>query len=41
MLEWIGKGMKEDPSHIIERVNILIRGSIAKALENLRIDNHF
>lgn len=41
MLEWIRKGMKEDPSHIIERVNILIRGSIVKALENLRIDNHF
>ncbi|MBK1812337.1 TetR/AcrR family transcriptional regulator [Clostridium sp. YIM B02505] len=40
MLEWIGKGMKDDPSVIISRVNILIYGSIAKALENFRTNNH-
>jgi hypothetical protein len=40
MLDWIGKGMKDDPSGIIERVNILIHGSIIKALENFRTDNH-
>jgi probable dihydroxyacetone kinase regulator len=40
MLEWIGKGMKEDPSAIIEKVNILLHGNIVKALENFRTDNH-
>jgi probable dihydroxyacetone kinase regulator len=40
MLDWIGKGMKDDPLGIIERVNILIHGSIIKALENFRTDNH-
>lgn len=40
MLEWIGKGMKEDPSGIIEKVNILLHGNVVKALENFRTDNH-
>lgn len=40
MLEWIGKGMKDDPSGIIEKVNILLHGNIIKALENFRTDNH-
>ncbi|GFZ30293.1 TetR family transcriptional regulator [Clostridium zeae] len=40
MLEWIGKGMKDDPSAIIARVNILIHGSIVKALENFGTTNH-
>ncbi len=39
-LDWIGKGMKGDPSSIIERVNILIHGNIVKALENFKADTH-
>jgi hypothetical protein len=41
MLEWIGKGMKEDPSGIIEKDNILLHVNVVKALENFRTDNHF
>lgn len=32
VLEWIGNGMKEDPLKIIERLDIVIHGDIAKAL---------
>ncbi|MEH7108720.1 TetR-like C-terminal domain-containing protein [Bacillus sp. JJ1764] len=41
MLDWIGKGMREDPSTIIEQISILTRGDIIKALENFRTDNSF
>lgn len=40
MLEWIGTGMKEDPSAIIERLSTLIHGDIADALERFRTDRH-
>lgn len=36
MLQWIGNGMKENPSAIVERVSILTHGDIIKALENFR-----
>lgn len=40
VLEWIGTGMKEDPSAIIERLSILIHGHIEESLEKLRNDHH-
>lgn len=40
MLEWISKGMRENPSSIIEKVNTLIHGDIVKALEKFRTDKH-
>lgn len=36
VLEWIRKGMKEDPSAIIDRLSILIQGAITNALEKFR-----
>lgn len=38
-LDWIGRGMKEDPSHLAEQVNILIRGDFHKALQNFEKEN--
>ena len=38
-LEWIGDGMKEDPNHMAEQVNILIRGDFQKALQNFEKEN--
>lgn len=38
VLEWIRKGMKEEPSEIVERLNTLISGNIEKALEGYRRD---
>ncbi|MFA9462966.1 MAG: TetR/AcrR family transcriptional regulator [Velocimicrobium sp.] len=32
MLDWIETGMKEEPSFIIDRLNILIHGDVTKAL---------
>jgi probable dihydroxyacetone kinase regulator len=32
MLEWIKNGMKDDPQHMIDRLNILIHGDITRAL---------
>lgn len=40
VLEWIGKGMNENPSSIVDRVSILIHGDIIKALEKFRTDIH-
>ncbi len=40
MLEWIGSGMKEEPSAIVERLSILIHGDISDALEKFRADRH-
>ncbi|MPM76697.1 hypothetical protein SDC9_123696 [bioreactor metagenome] len=41
MLEWIGRGMKEDPTTIIERVSIVTHGDIIKSLENFKTHNKF
>lgn len=38
MIDWIRKGMREDPAVIIERLSILIQGDIKKALEKYRTD---
>ena len=38
VLEWIDKGMKEDPKQIIERLNALIQGSFAHALNNAKLN---
>lgn len=38
VLEWIDKGMKEDPKIIIERLNSLIQGSFSHALNNARLN---
>ena len=37
-LEWIRKGMKEDPVRMTERLNILIRGDFQRALNRFRTD---
>ncbi len=41
MLEWIKNGMKEDTESIIERLNMLIQGDIARALETFRTDKSY
>jgi probable dihydroxyacetone kinase regulator len=38
MLDWIRKGMKEEPQRIIDRLSILIHGDITRALEKYRTD---
>ena len=38
VLEWIDNGMKEDPKQIIERLNALIQGSFAHALNNAKLN---
>jgi len=38
VLEWIKKGMKENPADIINRLNTLICGNIEEALERYRTD---
>ncbi len=40
MLDWISKGMKEEPSAIVERLSILIHGDIELALKKFRTDHH-
>lgn len=40
VLEWIGKGMKDNPSAIVDRVSILTHGDIIKALEKFRTSSH-
>lgn len=40
MLEWIGKGMRENPASIIERLSIVTHGDIVKSLEKFRTDHH-
>lgn len=40
ILEWIRTGMKEEPASIIERLDILIHGDIASALDRFRTDRH-
>lgn len=41
VIDWIRKGMREDPNDIIQRLNILISGNIEKALEGYRTDKSF
>lgn len=36
MLDWIGKGMKEDPKNIMERVSILMQGDFKEALDKFK-----
>ena len=38
VLDWIKRGMKDNPQLIIDRLSILIKGTIAQALENYRLD---
>lgn len=40
MLEWIHNGMRETPSSIINRLNVLIHGDIDKALEKFNRGCH-
>ena len=39
MLEWINGDMKEDPKRIIDRLTLVIHGSVRNALERLRADS--
>lgn len=38
VIDWIKKGMKEEPKDIINRLNTLIYGNIEEALERYRTD---
>ena len=38
VVEWIEKGMKEDPGLIIERLNSLIQGTFDHALQNAKVN---
>lgn len=38
MLDWIRNGMKDDPKRIVEKLSILIRGNITRALGSYRLD---
>lgn len=38
MLDWIRKDMREDPAELVKRLDELIHGNIAAALERYRID---
>ena len=40
VIEWIRKGMREDPKDIIQRLNTLISGNIEMALERYRTDKY-
>src|SRR5574344_1617131 len=37
VLNWIGQDMKEDPSKIIERLSVLIKGTFGQALNNYKV----
>lgn len=36
MLDWIGKGMKEDPKDILDKLSILLQGDFKNALEKFK-----
>lgn len=38
VLDWIRRGMKDDPQEMIDRLSILIHGDIGRALEKYRTD---
>ena len=37
-LEWIRRDMKEDPVRMTERLNVLLRGDLERALRRFRTD---
>lgn len=39
VLDWIKKGMKEDPKEIVNRVSSLVEGTIDNAINNIRKSN--
>lgn len=38
-LEWIARGMKEDPAKVADQVNIIIKGDLHKALKSFEEEN--
>ena len=38
MLDWIKRDMKDDPQRIVDKLELVIHGSVRTALERLRID---
>ena len=38
MLDWVRRGMQEDPQQIIDRLSTLLHGNIAQALSRFRLD---
>ena len=38
MLDWIKRDMKDDPQALVDRLELVIHGSVRTALERLRID---
>lgn len=40
VLDWIRRGMQDNPSEIIEHLSILIKGDITKALDNYKTVKH-
>ena len=38
MIDWIKKGMKEQPEAFIEKLSVLIKGDIKRALDRFRTD---
>ena len=38
MLDWIRRGMKDDPKELIEKLDLVIHGSVAAALARFRAD---
>jgi probable dihydroxyacetone kinase regulator len=38
MLDWIKKGMRDDPKSIIEHLSVLIHGDLTRALEKYRLN---
>ena len=40
VIDWIRKGMMEEPKDIIKRLNTLISGNIETALQRYRNDKH-
>lgn len=41
LLEWVSKGMKENPNVIIDQLSVLIGGNFSEALEKFRTDHKF
>ena len=38
MIDWIKKGMKEQPEAFVEKLSVLIKGDIKRALDRFRTD---
>ena len=38
LLAWVKNGMKDDPKQLVDRLSLLIHGSIATAVERFRTD---